>query len=255
MNENEFNEFLKSSEVKQLNQTEKEEVEFLATLAKDESESINFIRLESGNRCGFANSGNITYVVNYHKEHTYKVVITVYYRSDRGRPGSFDKTLLIAPLSKKSLGCSNSGGPVGSVTRYTFTIKNETTSSLKLTKSEAVQYLNNTEILGEKIKVSSRDVVFSNKNNANEKWWFEPNSLIFKRTFFLLLNDQDLNKLYVFKIPVNTFSEPTKYFYLRKDKDRLSVTIEGNDIKYFQDCLHKTNPVKFKNFLVKTINY
>ena len=50
-----------------------------------------------------------------------------------------------------------------------------------------------------------------------------------------MLNDHDTKKLYVFKIPTSSFSNPSGHFYIREDKNRPSITIEGNDIQISQD--------------------
>ena len=111
--------------IEPLSNQEIQEASQLKKTSNKTEEPLLQTRISSGSRCGFAQSGNVMYLINNSKS-SFRVVINVHYRHDRGEQGNYNKTVVISSLSKISLGCSNSGGPVGSVTRYTFQIKSET---------------------------------------------------------------------------------------------------------------------------------
>lgn len=140
--------------------------------------------------------------------------------------------------------------------RTSPTIRNKTSSTEnKLSKSQSIAIINKYLSINNLPKIYSRDIVFSNKNSANDKWWFEPKPSIFEHSFALVLNDYQSKKLFVFNIPAKRFYPPTDYFYYREKENRLSITIEGYDTRNFIDKLKNHNPVSFKEFLSHKIPY
>ena len=76
-------------------------------------------RITTGANCGFARGGQITYISNLDRDNTYEVTHRRYwqYRTQRGQR---DNSYTISPQSRRSLGCSRTAGPPGSITSYTF---------------------------------------------------------------------------------------------------------------------------------------
>lgn len=119
----------------------------------------------------------------------------------------------------------------------------------KIKKGEAIEIVNRQK----NKRLNSRDVIFSNRNEATGQWWFEPNPKKFEKTLQILLNDREKNKLYVFKIPKDNYLDPSDVFYYRKDKGLCSITIDGNDTHKFRDKLG--SGVCFSEFLEDIIVY
>lgn len=103
------------------------------------------------------------------------------------------------------------------------------------------------------LNIRSKDIIFSNKNKTTREWWFEPSLRKFRATFYIILNDEDKDKLYIFKIPKDTYLHPEEKFYYREDKGLCSIRIDGFDTLNFRDKL-KSN-ICFKKFYTETLEY
>ena len=96
---------------------------------------------------------------------------------------------------------------------------------------------------------------FSNITSANV-WWFESRVELFEREFSILFNDSKRRYLYVFVIPEDRFNPPTDYFYLREDKNRISIKISVDDIHSFRDIRSGTpKGESFTKYLAYKIKY
>jgi len=122
-------------------------------------------------------------------------------------------------------------------------------STRDITKAIAIKLVNENTNLN----IRSKDVIFSNKNKTTREWWFEPSLEKFKTTFYIILNDEDKNRLYIFKIPKNTYPNPLEKFYYRKEKGSCSIRIDGIDTLDFRDKLGSN--VRFEKFRIETLEY
>lgn len=95
------------------------------------------------------------------------------------------------------------------------------------------------------------NITFSSENDsAGRKFWANPKIELLKHDWWLILNDIDRRKIYLFFIPANTWS--VKDFYLRSDKpDFIDIQINYNDPE-FEDSRSK---ICFKNFFKKSVDY
>lgn len=122
-------------------------------------------------------------------------------------------------------------------------------SNKKLTKKQAINIVRSSM----NVEIHNKNTVFSNPNAANSRWWFEPNYKTLSSNFFLILNDNNNRKLFLFSIPENKFKKDL--FRDRPEKGRVSIIIESNDRINFMDICSGSSNVKFSNFLIKTIKY
>ncbi|WP_028856975.1 hypothetical protein [Psychrilyobacter atlanticus] len=126
---------------------------------------------------------------------------------------------------------------------------NITQLDTKINKGEAIEMINRCTDK----RLNSMDAIFSNRNETTGQWWFEPKPKKFKKTLYILLNDQNENNLYLFRIPKKTYLYPEEIFYYRKEKSSCSIRIDGNDIHEFKDMLD--SKVCFSEFLEDVIAY
>jgi len=120
----------------------------------------------------------------------------------------------------------------------------------KLTKKQAI------EITSKEVSVSlnNRNTIFSNQNNANDLWWFEPTYEKLESNFFLILHDKKDQVLFLFNI--SDPKEITKNkFRDRPEKGRVSIIIDSNDTFNFMDKSSGSSNINFSKYLIKTIKY
>jgi len=136
-----------------------------------------------------------------------------------------------------------------------FSVINKKKTNERIKKKEAISIINTYLYNINQSTILNKNTVYSNKNSANDKWWFEPSPNMFKQNFNLVLNDYKTKKLFLFEIPKNDFNLLDNFFYYRSEVNRYSIRIEGNDTKYFEDELGNLNKVKFIKYLIHTISY
>ena len=100
--------------------------------------------------------------------------------------------------------------------KYIFLIFALTTmaaqNNYKLTGNEIFEYVNKKSPLYSWKLINTK----TNKNNANDKWWFEPKHDQFKKDLYIALNDHYSNTLFLFKIPAYKLFPPENFFQMRK---------------------------------------
>jgi hypothetical protein len=100
-------------------------------------------------------------------------------------------------------------------------------------KSEAIYLLNEKHNL----YLNNNNTTFSNINNTQPIYWFDPMNDRFNIDFNLVLYNNIEKVIYYFFIPVGEISEPEKIFYQRPDKENISqIKININD-EEFKDIL------------------
>jgi hypothetical protein len=150
-------------------------------------------------------------------------------------------------VDEAELGKSNDIG--GNTTTTSVTVKT------KMSRSEALRITNIYLYQKYHQTINGKQFVFSNQNKTNDKWWFEPKIETFENDLFIALNDNKLNKLYLFKIPSRKLFPPDQYFKIRPDTNKPTINIEGHDTLNFQDCSKGSAKIAFKKFLIKTFEY
>lgn len=113
-----------------------------------------------------------------------------------------------------------------------------------MTKDTAIQLVNRKI----NIKINTNNTNWSNIN-ANGIWSMEPNLDRKNRTLYLLLNNNNTNKLHVFEIPAN--HTVYEILYIRENKGVFRLVFEVNDSDFIETLVH-TN---FKKFHKVSIEY
>lgn len=95
-----------------------------------------------------------------------------------------------------------------------------------------------------------RCVTFANLSNINGKYPANVKLSYLNEEWMLLLNDGFNNKLHIFKVPANTFSQND--FYIREDKNLIVLAIDN----YFDDT-HPQQKIynRFYEYKIQTIDY
>ncbi len=123
-------------------------------------------------------------------------------------------------------------------------IKNQMNKSkaLQLTYSKGLTKLNNS------------NTIFSNIITNLDAWWLQPYNDKFMSLLHIILNDNRVNKLFVFKLPAGTINDPSKYFKQRNDsyKTNCSDIIIPTTGKKF---LTKISDFDLTPYLIETIEY
>lgn len=119
-------------------------------------------------------------------------------------------------------------------------------SNSVMNKSKALEFIR------DKVDVvlDNNNVVYSNVNNTVNVWWLEPNNDKFKSGFYIILNNSNGKKLFLFRIPNMAVVSPELVFEQRSDKEASKVIIPVS-ISDFRD----KNGFSFNPFLIQTIDY
>jgi hypothetical protein len=118
-----------------------------------------------------------------------------------------------------------------------------------LDKGRAIQIVNRQT----SINATSKNTLFSNIS-LPDCWWLQTNNEKFKYPLHIVLNNPKLKKLYLFKIPANTITNPRLYFKQRNDNykiDNSDIYIPVSSITFKE----KSNRFDLTRFLVETIAY
>ena len=134
---------------------------------------------------------------------------------------------------------NSSAKPILEKSNKVVSIKSNT-----MTKQEAIQLVN--KKLG--LKLNSNNTNWSNIN-ADGIWSMEPNLDRKNRTLYLLLNNNDTNKLHAFEISAN--HEVYKKLYVRKDRPVFRLLFDVSDSEFIEKLMH----VNFKNLHKCSIDY
>ena len=68
-----------------------------------------------------------------------------------------------------------------------------------MTKSEAIDFVGNQT----KINLNNRNTILANIGKHRDSWWLEPANEKLKAGFYFILNDENNNRLLLFKIEPN----------------------------------------------------
>jgi len=143
----------------------------------------------------------------------------------------------------------------GIVARIIPTTTGETPGRTVSQKKDALELINTMFLQKDAMSLNSKQLIFSNKNKANDKWWFEPAYAKFNESFYIALNDPSHKLVYLFRVPENEFPNYKQSFRDRPRKMRVSVIIEGDDKEYFRDTNSGSANICFRKYLVERINY
>ena len=123
-------------------------------------------------------------------------------------------------------------------------IKVNPPKEINMTKNAAIQLVNKKL----SIKINSNNTNWSNIN-SNGIWSMEPKFDRQNRTLYLILNNNQTNKLHVFEIPANhnVYNE----LYVRDKKGVFRLVFDVSDTEFIEKLMH----VNFKNFLKGSIDY
>jgi hypothetical protein len=101
--------------------------------------------------------------------------------------------------------------------------------------------------------LSNTNTIFSNIIQVQKGWWLQPSNNKFKRDLYLILNDDKVRKLYIFKLPANTITHPSSCFKQRNDQYRTDcsdIYIPTSGISF-----KEKNGFDFSKFKTATIDY
>lgn len=101
--------------------------------------------------------------------------------------------------------------------------------------------------------LTNSNTIFSNIIYAQDGWWLQPFNDKFKNDLNIILNDEKSHKLYIFRLPANTITNPSSHFKQRNDKYRTNcsdIYISTSGIAF-----REKNGFDFNKFLVEKIEY
>src|SRR5687768_14880847 len=113
-----------------------------------------------------------------------------------------------------------------------------------MTKSEAIEFAANET----KISLNSRNTIFANIGKHKDSWWLEPSNKKLKTGFYYILNDENNNRLLLFKIPPSLLKE--SQFRQREEKGVSQIIIPISNSKYVD-----RKGFDFTKFLMNEIKY
>ena len=100
--------------------------------------------------------------------------------------------------------------------------------------------------------ITNINTIFSNLT-VQESWWLQPHNEKFKTTLHIILNNNKVQKIYVFKLPANSIVSPSTYFKQRNDRFRkncsdIYIPLSGT-------MFTERNGFNFTQFKVEEISY
>ena len=115
--------------------------------------------------------------------------------------------------------------------------------TIKMTKNKAIALFKN------KGTAFDGSITFASKNKASGNYWANPLFNVLTDNWFLMLNDWSCQKIYLFKIPKNTFK--AEHLIPRADVYKIDLQIMYDD-NSFTDIRSK---ISFAKFLKDEISY
>lgn len=108
-----------------------------------------------------------------------------------------------------------------------------------------------------KQKLSNKNTHFANINAAKNIYWFDiPIQKLSSNSYLhLLMYDRNENKLYHLEVPCTYLQENLSSFYIRQDKQAISLELSANIRDRFQDIRSGGNKLNFKGFLQGEYDY
>lgn len=101
--------------------------------------------------------------------------------------------------------------------------------------------------------LTNSNTIFSNIIYVQNGWWLQPSNDKFESDLHIILNDDRSNKLYIFKLPANTITNPSSNFKQRNDKYRANCS--DIYISTSGTLFREKNGFNFNKFIVEKIEY
>ncbi len=96
----------------------------------------------------------------------------------------------------------------------------------------------------------NNNITFASKNKSANNYWANPNITCLEQDFWLILNDNMGNKLYLFKIPANAIQK--SQLVTRSDKpNKIDLQIDYHNPSFIDN----RSGYSFQSFLAKEIDY
>ena len=127
------------------------------------------------------------------------------------------------------------------------TIENLVKNQMNKSKAMHIAYTRNLTSL------TNSNTIFSNIINAQDGWWLQPFNDKFKTDLHIILNDDRAHRLYIFKLPANTITNPSSHFKQRNDKYRANCS--DIYISTSGTTFREKNGFDFSKYLVEKIEY
>lgn len=117
----------------------------------------------------------------------------------------------------------------------------------KVKKSQAIAIVNDQSTQN----ISNKNTVFSNINNAKNVYWFDipVHRVSGKGNLNLLTYDRVHGKLYHLEVPHQHFIKSLSSFYIRQDKQAISLELDANIENRFQDLRTGSQKLHFRDFI------
>jgi hypothetical protein len=117
----------------------------------------------------------------------------------------------------------------------------------KVKKSQAIAIVNEQN----KQSISNKTTVFANINNAKSVYWFDIplKRLNSKESLNILTYDSQHEKLYYLEVPHTYFTENLSLFYIRQDKQTISLELDATIENQFQDIRTGSKNSHFRGFI------
>jgi hypothetical protein len=119
----------------------------------------------------------------------------------------------------------------------------------QMNKSKAMRIAYNNHLSS----LTNANTIFSNIILVQDGWWLQPFNDKFENDLYMILNDDRAKKLYMFRLPAKTITNPSAHFKQRNDKYRsncsdIYIPTSGTGFK-------EKNGFDFSKFLIATIPY
>jgi hypothetical protein len=118
----------------------------------------------------------------------------------------------------------------------------------KMNKAKAIELARTKSLT----TLSHSNTIFSNINAAKDVWWLEPDNNKFASNLNIILNNDRVQTIYIFKLPANTIRNPAQYFIQRNDDVKVNcskIYIPVSGIKF------SDKEFDFTPYLIEKIEY
>jgi uncharacterized protein (DUF983 family) len=117
----------------------------------------------------------------------------------------------------------------------------------KVTKPQAIAIVNKQK----KQSISNKTTIFANINKAKSVYWFDIplKRLNSKGSLNILTYDHQHEKLYYLEVPHTYFTENISLFYVRQDKQAISLELDATIENQFQDVRTGSKKSHFRGFI------
>lgn len=119
----------------------------------------------------------------------------------------------------------------------------------QMNKSKAMKLVQS----GNLTTLTNSNTVFSNIIYVQDGWWLQPSNDKFENDLHIILNDDRSHRLYIFKLPARSITNPSHHFKQRNDKYRINCS--DIYISTQKTLFREKNGFDFSKFLVEKIEY